>query len=480
MDELLLLRQENAYLKAQVAELKRLIFGARSERHITVMPGQADLFGEAVAQAPERETALVERKKPLPKKQAVRQPIPAHLPRKTTTIEPENIDLDKAIKIGEEVTEFLNYTPSNIYVERIVRPKYRVEETIVIAELDNAQPIAKSNAGAALLAYILISKYVDHLPLYRLVKMFKRDGVVIAESTINGWAQLAMKLLETLFEHMESKRAQSNYLMADETPIPVLESLKPGSTHKGYYWVYYSPPEKLISFQYHKSRSGEAVKEHLKGFEGYLQTDGYAGYDQFKNTPHITQLACMAHVRRKFFTAQDNDKELASQALHWIGRLYDIERQAREEDMNPQQRHALRQANAPEILEEFETWLKNQQTKVLPKSAIGQAINYTLTLWPRLKRYINDGKLEIDNNLIENKIRPIALGRKNYLFAGSHQAARRAGMIYSFMAQCQIEEINPLEWLTDVLQNINNHSIQRLDQLLPVNWKKTRLTDVSD
>lgn len=460
-------------LKFRLAELNRLIFGTKSERFVAPTPEQGSLFDLPPIEAPEPEKQVIVRNKPQSKKKAVRMPIPEHLPRVETVIEPEGIDLSTAQKIGEEVTEFLNYKPSRIYVERIVRPKYKINnESIVVAELKNAQPIAKSNVGAGLLAYIFISKYVDHLPLYRLVQIFKRENVVIAESTINGWVQMSMKMLDVLFKHMMKNVMSSDYLMADETPIPVLESLKPGSTHKGYYWVYYSPVDKLISFMYHKSRSGDAVKEHLKDFGGYLQTDGYAGYDQFKNNTNITLLACMAHARRKFYTAQENDKERAQHALKLIGLLYNIEAFARTHKMSHQERHALRQENAPAILKQLEEWLKENQTKVLPKSSMGEAINYTLKLWPRLTKYLENGKLEIDNNLIENKIRPVALGRKNYLFAGSHEAAQRAGMIYSFMAMCKHEEVHPYEWLTYVLQNINNQSIQNLDELLPANFKK--------
>ena len=466
------LTAELASVKFQLAELKRMIFGAKSERFVPQDPNQLTLFDLAPVEAPEPEKQIIERNKPQSKKKPVRAPIPSHLPRVETIIEPEGIDLSTAQKIGEEITEFLNYKPSTIYVERIIRPKYKINnERIIIAELKNAQPIAKSNAGAALLAFILVSKYIDHLPLYRIVQMLKRQNVDISESTINGWVQMAMKTLDVLFKHLNKKIMASDYLMADETPIPVLESLKPGSTHKGYYWVYHSPRDGLISFMYHKSRSGEAVKEHLKDFRGYLQTDGYAGYDQFKGNPNITLLACMAHARRKFYAAQDNDKEKALHAMGLIGLLYDIEREARDQNMNEQQRHALRQQKVPSILKQLETWLKQTQLKVLPKSPIGEAINYTLKMWPRLIRYAEDGKLEIDNNFVENKIRPIALGRKNYLFVGNHGAAYLAGMIYSFMAMCKVEGVNPLDWLTYVLQNINNHSIQNLDELMPANFK---------
>lgn len=473
MSELEYLRQENAYLKQELAELKRLIFGKKSERFIPEEnPGQAQLFESAVEPDSKQVSETFERKATQVKKKPVRQELPAHLPRLERTIEPEGIDITNARKIGEEITEYLNYQPSKIYVERVIRPKYKLEdERIIIAPLTDAQPIAKSNVGPELLAHLMISKYVDHLPLFRQIKMFKREGVEIAESTMNNWLQSGMKMLQPLFDYVQKRIIQSKYLQADETPIAVLESLKPGSTHKGYYWVYHDPIIRIILFIYHKSRAGDAPKEHLKEFEGYLQTDGYAGYSQFKQHPGVQILACMAHARRKFHTARENDQERADQALELFGKLYDTEREAREQNMNPEQRLALRKEKSEPVMQELQKWLIGNQNQVLPKSAIGEAIAYTNSLWTRLNVFLEDGMLEIDNNLIENKIRPIALGRKNYLFAGSHDAAARAGMLYSFMAMCQMENINPQEWLSDVLKRINDHSIQNLDELLPANWK---------
>jgi transposase len=472
--ELEYLRKENAYLKQELAELRRLIFGKKSERFVPAEnPEQQSLFGQEVSVADKEEVETSERKATQVKKKPIRQELPAHLPRVERTLEPEGVDLSIARKMGEEITEFLNYHPSKIFVERIVRPKYKlVDESIIIAPLKDAQPIAKSNIGAEMLSHLIISKYVDHLPLYRQIRIFKRQGVDIAESTMNNWVQSGMKLLQPLFDHVQNHIKQSRYLQADETPIAVLESLKPGSTHKGYYWVYHIPGQKLISFQYHKSRAGDAAREHLKEFEGYLQTDGYAGYNQFKQHPKIRILACMAHARRKFHNAIDNDQEKANQALALFGKLYDVERQARDESMTHEQRLALRKENSAPIMKELENWLADNQNQVLPKSALGEAIAYTKSLWARLNVFLEDGILEIDNNLIENKIRPIALGRKNYLFAGSHEAATRAGMLYSFMAMCQMENVNPQEWLTYVLKRINDHCIQNLDELLPANWEK--------
>lgn len=479
--EYLRLQQENreqaiqiARLEFQLAELKRLIFGKKSERFVpSENPLQENLFGQQEHQVSTMQQESFSRKATQVKKKPVRQELPAHLPRLERTIEPEGIDIANARKIGEEITEYLNYQPSKIFVERIIRPKYKLEdESIVIAPLTNAQPIAKSNIGSGLLSHLIISKYVDHLPLYRLIKMFKREGVEIAESTMNNWLQNGMKLLQPLFDYVHRQIIQSRYLQADETPIAVLESLKPGSTHKGYYWVYHDPIIRIILFIYHKSRAGDAPREQLKGFAGYLQTDGYAGYNQFKQHPGVQILACMAHARRKFHTARENDQQRADQALELFGKLYDTEREAREQNMNPKQRLALRKEKSAPIMKELQNWLIANQNQVLPKSAIGEAIAYTNSLWTRLNVFLEDGMLEIDNNLIENKIRPIALGRKNYLFAGSHDAAARAGTLYSFLAMCQMENINPQEWLSDVLQRINDHNIQNLGELLPANWKK--------
>lgn len=474
MPELEYLRQENAYLKQELAELRRLIFGKKSERFVPEEnPEQVKLFADAIAPNSNEKVETFERKATQVRKKPVRQELPAHLPRLVRTIEPEGIDTNTAHKIGEEITEYLNYQPSKIFVERIVRPKYKLEdESIVIAPLTDAQPIAKSNIGSGLLSHLIISKYVDHLPLFRQIKMFKREGVEIAESTMNNWLQNGMTLLQPLFDYVRKQIIHSRYLQADETPIAVLESLKSGSTHKGYYWVYHDPLSKLILFIYHKSRAGDAPREQLKGFAGYLQTDGYAGYNQFKEHPQIRIMACMAHARRKFHAARESDQQRANQALELFGKLYDTERDAREQNMNLEQRLALRKEKSEPILKDLQLWLAENQNQVLPKSAMGEAIAYTNSLWSRLNVFLEDGMLEIDNNLIENKIRPIALGRKNYLFAGSHDAAARAGMLYSFMAMCQMENINPQEWLSDVLKRINDHSIQNLGELIPANWKK--------
>jgi hypothetical protein len=289
----------------------------------------------------------------------------------------------------------------------------------------------------------------------------------IAESTVGGWFNAGCDLLFPLYESLKAKVLSCDYLMADETPIPVQTKDKPGATHKGYHWVYYDPSHKLVLFDYQKTRAREGPDELLKNFSGYLQTDGYTAYNHLENHSTITLLACMAHARRKFEHAKDNDPELAEQALKMFRGLYDIERIAREGSLTEQAIIELRQKESLPILDQLEAWLKEQVICTLPKSAIGGAIAYTLTLWPRLVRYIDDGRFYIDNNLIENSIRPVALGRKNYMFAGSHEAAQQAAVIYSLVGTCKINNIEPFSYLTKTLSLIPDHPANKLFTLLP-------------
>ena len=250
-------------------------------------------------------------------------------------------------------------------------------------------------------------------------------------------------------------------------PIPVLTNDKPGATHKGYHWVYHNPLEKIVLFDYQKSRGREGPDELLKNFSGHLQTDGYQAYNNLKNQSNIKQLACMAHARRKFEHALDSNPALAAEAMSMFGELYDIEREGREGNMDYEAIKELRQQKSKPILEKIKKWLDEHLLTVLPKSAIGGAIAYTHNLWPRLVRYIDDGRFQIDNNLIENTIRPVALGRKNYLFAGSHDAAQNAAMIYSLLATCKINNVEPFAWLKQTLSILPDYPANKLEKLLP-------------
>jgi len=344
-----------------------------------------------------------------------------------------------------------------------------VENVIVIAELPSL-PIPRGNAGAGLLSHILVSKYCDHLPLYRQIQQFKRQQITLADSTLNDWVKASCNLLEPLYNRLKQRVLQSDYLMADETPIPVLTEDKKGSTHRGYLWVYFDPLRKLVCFDYRKSREKAGPIDFLKDFKGSLQTDGYGAYTEFEKFKHITLFACLVHARRKFNDSLKIDKKRAEHALSLFKIIYDIERQAREGNLSFEERKTLRLKQAVPILNELKDWMTAEIVKLPPKNAIAMAMAYTLKLWPRLIRYVDDGKYLPDNNLIENTIRVVALGRKNYMFAGSHEGAQRAAMLYSLLGTCKQHDVEPFRWMEDVLTRISDCKMSQLDELLPQNW----------
>ena len=472
--ELLDFKAEVSLLKHQLAELRRMMFGQKRERFVSPDPAQGMLFDLPAKETSETQVEEITytRAKPIKdKKQPLRAELPSHLPRREEIIEPENIP-ENAKKIGERITEILEYEPPVIYVRKIICPKYIVEKNdertqIEVAPLPSL-PIPKGNAGASIIAHILISKFTDHLPYYRQSKIFKRQGLYISDSTIGSWANTSiLNWLTPLWEAMKAKIVETDYLMADETPIPVLTKDKPGATHRGYHWVYYDPIRKIVVFDYRQNRSRSGPKSFLKNFTGYLQTDAYQAYENLAPPGKITLLACMAHTRRAYEKSLDNDPKLAQEALTMIQDLYKIEREAREAELSYNEIKLLRQEKSLNILDRFEKFLIENKPKVLPKSAIGKAFNYTLNLWPRLKRYVDDGRFNIDNNLTENSIRPVALGRKNYLFAGSHEGAKNGAVIYSLLATCKINDIEPYEWLKKALETIPDYPANQLYKLIP-------------
>lgn len=329
------------------------------------------------------------------------------------------------------------------------------------------------------MAQIIVDKFVYHLPFYRQAQRYEQLGMKIASSTLNGWLPAACGLLEPLYLALRFEVLQATYLQADETPIPVLDNQKKGTTHRGYHWVYYSPEKKLVFFDYQQGRGREGPKQLLVNFQGYLQSDGYQAYEQFEQREDMVLVGCMAHARRKFEQALKSDPTRAQQALLLIQQLYMIERQARELRMNPENRYTLRQQKARPIMDTLGQWLVDEYPKILPKSAIGKAFYYLIARYNKIYLYLQDGRLEIDNNLIENSIRPVALGRKNYLFAGSHAGAQRAAMVYSLLGSCKLQDINPYEYLQDVLETLPEHPVNRLSELLPPNWKPAKITTVT-
>lgn len=271
---------------------------------------------------------------------------------------------------------------------------------------------------------------------------------------------------------MVSKVVSQGYIQADETPIKVMDKKKKGTTHQGYHWLYHSPIEKMVIFDYRKGRTREGPKELLKDFKGYLQSDAWQAYDYFNNNKDVIRVGCMAHARRYFEKALDNDKLRAEYVLTEIQKLYAVERKAREENFTHQERHAFRLDHAQPVMENLVKWLFREKTATLPGDAIHKAINYALNNWDYLKAYLYDGAVEIDNNLIENAVRPLAIGRKNYLFAGSHDGAKRAAMFYTFFGTCKKNNVNPYQWLKATLDVIADTKTSQLAKLMPQNFQK--------
>lgn len=472
---------QNIQLKDELNQLKRLIFGSKNERFIPSVSADQLALDIAIQQKEQAivsatETIQYERKK-APTSEKVptgRMPLPASLPREQVIIEP-SIDVTGWKKIGEEKTEELERIPGKLFVRQYIRSKYvdPTGEQIVIGELP-VRPIDKGIAGPGLLAQIVIDKYVDHLPVYRQVQRFEREGMKLPISTLADWISGSCTLLEPLYETHRKLVLKQTYLQADETPIKVLDKAKKGTTHRGYHWVYHAPLARLVLFDYREGRGREGPNECLQNFSGYLQTDGYAVYDYFDQRANITLLHCMAHARRMFDQALENDKQRAEFVLIEMQKLYAVEQTGRDQSLSTEQLLALRQEQAVPVLASLKAWMIEHSPKVPPQSAIGKAIFYSLQRWDKLSIYTTDARLQIDNNLVENAIRPVAIGRKNYLFAGSHEGARRAAMLYSFLGTCKINSVNPFEWLRDILSRTPSHSVNKLEELLPHNWASAK------
>lgn len=469
------LKEKYAALKQQYSQLLKLTHGFKSERLIpTATPEhQTSLFDDQSQEdqpEQEQETITYHRKK---NKHKGRNKLPEHLPVVEIIIEPEQ-DTEGLVKIGQEVTETLDYTPASLVKYRTIRPKYaKVDGSgIVIGQLPS-RPIDKSIAETGLLVYILVSKYVDHLPLHRLAQRFNREfGWNPAQSTLCDWVDRCCQLLRPLYNALKQKILSSDYIQADESPIKVLDRDKVRTTHQGYQWVYHSPLDRLVLFNYRKGRGQQGPKELLENYRGYLQCDGYKVYDAIGQQEGITLVGCLAHARRKFFDAQDNDATRARYALEIIAKIYRLDKQIHKDYQDDYtQIQTQRQQSIAPLLKQIKTWIEQENLKVLPQSAIAKAMRYYLRQYPKLEAILLDPRLKLDNNLIENKIRPLALGRKNYLFAGSHKAAQNTAMLYSFFGSCKANNVNPMAWLNDVLEKLPDWNIQNLEELLPDQWK---------
>lgn len=475
------LEEKLAKLCDELRYLRRTLFGRSSERLAHSDPNQLTFdFYDALAGSRDDAgengpsgTGIPHRKTSSVKRRPVRKPLPDYLERRSEVIEPENIP-EGAKYIGKETTEILEYIPGILYVREIIRKKYALKdgEGIIIGSLPGNIPLPKSNAGSSLLAHLLVGKYQDHQPYYRQIEILKRQGVQFAASTVNRWNSAAIDLLRPLYECLKKEVLHCDYIQVDESVIPVLDKNKPGAARKGYHWVVRAPEKNRLFFHYDGgSRARYVITELLGDFKGTLQSDGYSAYDIYAGKKGVALLGCWAHARRKFEQAQGNDPPRAKYALEQIGRLYDIERFAGDRHLDKGQVERLRADKSVPLLESLKTWLQENYPKVLPSSRIGKAISYALSIYDRLCGYVSDGRFRIDNNLAENAVRPLALGRKNYLFCSNHQSAERTAVIYSLLGTCRICGVNPVIWLTDVLDRIQDCSILRLGELLPGKWR---------
>ena len=465
-----------------IAKLRRMQFGHRSEklaRQIEQLELQLDELATAQAEPPRAAPTEGEAPSATPRRKPARRPLPGHLPRQKRTILPKETacpDCGGDLKaLGEDLSEILEYVPAHFQVIQQVRPKFACAhcDKIVQAEAPS-RPIARGLAGPGLLAHVIVSKYCDHLPLYRQEEIYAREGVELERTTLADWVGGASQLLAPLVEALRRHVMEAAKVHADDTPVPVLAPGL-GKTKTGRLWTYVrddrpagdaTPP--AVWFAYSPDRKGEHPQGHLRHFAGTLQADAYAGFDPVYETGRIREAACWAHVRRKFYDLQAaHHSPLAQEALERIGALYALESEIR--GRPPDVRREIRQSRAGPLLESLRAWWETCLTKLSQKSDTTAAVKYALGRWEALTRYAEDGRLEIDNNAAERALRAVALGRKNYLFAGSDAGGERAAILYSLIGTAKLNGLDPESYLRQVLSRIADHPINRIDELLPWN-----------
>ena len=470
------LLDENTDLRQQLEWLKRQVFGQKTERYIPSDDNQLALaLGVPESSLPEKtETVTYDRKKQGRCTPHGREDIPAHLPRNEIVIMPQE-DVSGMERIGEKVTEQLEYTPPKYSVNKYVRPVFagnlHGERTVVCGELPKLCS-DKGKYGASIIAHAVVSKFEDHTPIYRLQKIIARDsGVIIPESSLDAFPEIASFWLESIARKCAEKVMESGYVQADESTLKVMIQPTNGKSTTGQMWVRHAPELHVVAFDYDRHRNGSVAKSLLGNFQGVLQTDGYAAYNQFSESKDIVHAGCHAHARRGFDESKSSDHTRATYALGFYQKLFAIEMEAKSVAMPPGDRFKLRQEKAAPITADFKLWLDTEIRNVQPKSPIGKAILYCLNRWHELTRFLEDGRIEVSNNLVENCIRPLAIGRKNWMFAGSPEAARRVGVILTVIGTCKLLSINSFQYLSLVLSEMPKRLDRDIDDLLPWNWK---------
>lgn len=480
-------------LRAMMAWFRKKLFGSMSEKHLPVDPDvlEPTLFDlplpeeeqarldEEVRKMEEENARVIEVKA---HKRDVRKPVLSNdLPVEEKHIYPDGMqDNPDYVEIGVEVTERIGIRPAVMYKERIVRHKFVLRSRLQIEDPDRQAfeiaplpevVIPKGMASESLLADILINKYVYHLPFYRQIQKYKELGLVLSDATIGDWFAAVCSKLRPLYDRLREEIMSKDYIQVDESTLPVIDNEKHRAV-KGYMWAVRDALGGSVYFHYDMgSRSGDTARKLIGGYRGAVQTDGYEVYESFENAPGKRMIGCWAHARRKWVEALDEDRKHASEALVYITKLYKLEEEMREAGLTPEEVRERREKEAYPVIRQYEEWMNSVAPLFKPKSRMGKALVYNYTLLPRLSRYVLDGRYHIDNNGIENAIRPLALGRKNYLFAGNHDAAVRAAIVYSLFSSCKAAGVETREWLEDVLKRLPGYRGD-IGALLPCNWQK--------
>jgi len=472
-------------LEGQLAAALRRLYGPRSEK---ISPGQLEF--EFMKEAEENAVEIPPHADEAPddeetrpqggrKRGHGRKPLPRDLPRRRIEHHPEDLHCHGCgavmDRIGEEITEELEYVPASLFIQEHVRIKYacrKCQEGVRIAPLPS-RPIEKGRPGPGLLAHVVVSKYGDHLPLNRQAGIFRREGLDLSRSTLCDWIAGAAELALPVYRELKRQVLASDVIQTDDTPVTLQLNSQKGGRKRCFLWVYRGISGPVL-FDFTTSRSRAGPREFLGNYRGYLQADAYAGYNDLFKTGRIVEVGCWAHARRYFYEALGTSPDLASLFLGNIRRLYKLERSAKEQGLTEEAILDLRKRKAVPILNDLHEALQATKDVALPKSPLGKAVHYALSNWIALNRYTEDGRLPIDNNVAERCMRKVAVGRKNWLFTGSKEGGHRAAILYSLILSCQEAGVEPFAYLRDLFDRLPSHSVNRIAELTPAGWKAAR------